>query len=157
MKQIISQKYFLDFTVYPFIRLCKKLFSFFYLYTSTFFHEATFINAKLLTYKYMHIYSHTLYAFIKKVKKSDKIVLLRWLVMIFFHYLLWSPHTHITYVCMYVSTFTRNIYPVVKPYRVCHFILCKYSKYFVNIYEFKIFNFVMSPRLYESPEYNANI
>lgn len=109
MKQIISQKYFLDFTVYPFIRLCKKLFSFFYLYTSTFFHEATFINAKLLTYKYMHIYSHTLYAFIKKVKKSDKIVLLRWLVMIFLPLSsLVTAYSH--HICMYVCEYFHKEY-----------------------------------------------
>ena len=111
--------YFWTLCVHPFLRM-QETFNF-YLYTSTFFHEATFMYAKLSTYV------HTYNAFIKRVKRSDKIVVLRWLVMIFLPLSsLVTTYSH--HICMYVSTFTRNIYPVVKSYRVCHSNLCQYLK-----------------------------
>ena len=117
--------YFWTLCVHPFLRMQETFF--FYLYTSTFFHEATFMYAKLSTYV------HTYNAFIKRVKRSDKIVVLRWLVMIFLPLSsLVTTYSH--HICMYVSTFTRNIYPVVKSYRVCHSNLCQYLNIIFSIF-----------------------
>ena len=102
-------KIFLGLHCISFYTFMQETFFLLLSYTSTFFHEATFINAKLLTYKYMHIYSHTLYAFIKKVKKSDKIVLLRWLVMIFLPLSsLVTAYSH--HICMYVCEYFHKEY-----------------------------------------------
>ena len=99
MKQIILQT-ISGLCVYILFYVCKKLF---YLYTSTFFHEATFMYAKLSTYV------HTYNAFIKRVKRSDKIVVLRWLVMIFLPLSsLVTTYSH--HICMYVCEYFHKEY-----------------------------------------------
>ena len=93
--------YFWTLCVHPFLRM-QETFNF-YLYTSTFFHEATFMYAKLSTYV------HTYNAFIKRVKRSDKIVVLRWLVMIFLPLSsLVTTYSH--HICMYVCEYFHKEY-----------------------------------------------
>ena len=94
---------FLSYSTYA-----KETFSFFYLYNSTFFHEATFIYMR--NSQDTHTYVHAYNAFIKKVKlRVIKQQYKRWLVMIFLPLSsLVTTYSH--HICMYACEYFHKEY-----------------------------------------------